>query len=98
MTAQHERHRGLVPETPEQMLARALAVLEGTTTPEALLAVAARHIEKWGRLVEEQEAGADLDGRASIYTGETYEQARDRWDAYRRLLVDHLRGPDGGGA
>jgi hypothetical protein len=85
------------PETPEQMLARALVVLEGSVTPEAMLRTAGQWIAKWSRLVEEQESGVELDGRANIYTGETYAEARDRWIAYRGLLLDHLRGPDGGG-
>lgn len=87
----------LTPPTPEKMLERALVVLEGTVTPDALLRTASDWIAKWSRLVEEQESGIELDGRASIYTGETYAQARDRWAAYRGLLLDHLRGPDGGG-
>lgn len=87
----------LVPETPEKMLERALVVLEGSVSPEALLRVADQHIEKWARLVEEQASGVELDGRANIYTDETYAEALARWNAYRGLLIDHLRGPDGGG-
>lgn len=89
---------GLLVETPRQMLVRAERSLQRGADPQALLDVAVQYVEKWGRLAEQVEAGEQLDGRASIYTGETYAQARDRWDAYRALLVDHLRSPDGGGS
>ena len=82
-------------ETPEQMFARAKVGLDGGRDPQQLLDVAIVHIEKWGRLAEDVEAGVPLDGRANIYTGETYAEARDRWERYRDLLLDHLRGPDG---
>lgn len=85
-------------ETPAEMLERALVNLEQGADPDRLLRVAVVWEEKWARLVEEQEAGAQLDGRASIYTGETYAEARDRGASYRGHLLDHLRGVDGGGA
>lgn len=85
----------LAPESPEQMLERAQAHLAGGAAPRRLLDVAIAHRDKWARLVEE-ENGAVLDGRASIYTGETYAAARDRWEAYRVLLLQELRAPDGG--
>ena len=87
-----------LPDTPQKMLERAEVHLGEGAEPQHLIDVAAAHEEKWARLVEQQKAGVQLDGRASIYTGETYAQARDRWAAYRGLLLDHLRGPDGGGA
>lgn len=83
--------------SPAAMLAGAIERLEAGQSPQRLLDVAAQHVEKWGRLVERQEAGERLDGRASIYTGETYAERRDRWAAYRDLLVDHLQNADGGG-
>lgn len=82
-------------ESPEQMFQRALVGLDTGRDPQVLLDVAIVHIEKWGRLAEDVEAGVPLDGRANIYTGETYLEARVRWEAYRDLLLDHLRGPDG---
>lgn len=86
------------PRTPEAMLALTLARLQaGTADPQHALTVAGLWVEKWGRLVEREAAGEKLDGRASIYTGETYAEAHARWDTYRGLLVDHLRSPDGGG-
>ncbi len=83
-------------ETPEQMLERARAGIATGANPQNLLRVAIQWRDKFALLVEEQEAGAQLDGRASIYTGETYAEARDRWEAYRALLLEELRAPDGG--
>jgi hypothetical protein len=82
-------------ETPEQMFARALVGLDGGRDPQQLLDVADQHIDKWGRLAEDVAEGLPRDGRSNIYTGETYAEARDRWERYRDLLLDHLRGPDG---
>lgn len=81
--------------TPEEMVAQARQGIAGGSDPQVLLAVAIAWRDKWARLVEEQENGAVLDGRASMYTGETYAEARDRWEAYRVLLVDELRGTHG---
>lgn len=87
----------LVPRTPEEMLRRAVLHLEDGGTPQSLLDTASKWIEKWAELAARVENGEHLDGRSSIYTGETYAQARDRWATYRGLLLDHLRGTDGGG-
>lgn len=84
-----------VPESPEQMLERAEERIARGCDPQRLVAVAIAWRDKWAQLVEEQEAGAVLDGRSSIYTGETYAEARDRWEAYRVLLVEVLRGQGG---
>lgn len=53
-----------------------------------LVAVADHYVTKWAALAAEQAATGKLDGRASIYTGESYAQARDRWTEYRAALVD----------
>lgn len=77
-------------ETVPAMLARA----EETGAPTDLLVrVAEAYIAKMGQAAAEVEAGAHLDGRASIYTGETYAQARDRWTAYRDALLASVDGP-----
>ena len=52
-------------------------------------------METLRRLEEEQASGLPRDGRSNIYTGETYSEARLRWEGYRDLLLDHLRGPGG---
>jgi hypothetical protein len=74
-------------ETPAQMLERAQAKIADGVDPQRLIDVAIAHRDDWAALVERQEAGELLDGRASIYSGETYAQARDRWEAYLELLV-----------
>lgn len=88
------------PMTPAEMLADARGLIAEGKDPQRLIDVAIAHRDKWARLVEEQGAKEGtpqrLDGRASIYTGETYAEARDRWEAYRVLLVEELRAPDGG--
>lgn len=81
--------------TPQAMLTGARFRISEGADPQRLIDVAIAWRDKWARLVEEQEAGAVLDGRASMYTGETYAEARDRWEAYRVLLVEELRGQDG---
>lgn len=75
------------PEAPEEMLLRSRATGAATSV---LIAVANRWIEKWSELAARVDAGELLDGRASIYTGETYAEARDRWTAYRELLLQSL--------
>lgn len=87
---------GQVPWTSAQMLARAVEQIEEGSDPQTLVDAAIAWREKWARLVEEQESGVQLDGRASIYTGETYTQARHRWAAYLELLTDHLSGVENG--
>lgn len=84
--------------TPQQMLERALAELRTGASPEQLLATAARWIDKWARLAELVEAGEVLDGRASIYSGETYAQAlktlpggRPWWGEHAARVVRALR-------
>lgn len=91
------RLEGLKPETPQAMLERARSDYLGTGTASAqvLIDVAVSHRDKWTRLAERVEAGEVLDGRASIYSGETYAEARDRWEAYRALLVDDARSLEG---
>jgi hypothetical protein len=84
-------------KTPEGMLALAQVMLADGADPAVLLRVAIAHRDKWARLVERQEAGEVLDGRASIYSGETYTQARDRWDAYRVLLLAEVGNATHGG-
>jgi hypothetical protein len=85
------------PESPESMLARAEQAIAAGKDPQTLIRVAIAHRDHWGRLEEGRAAEPEkFDGRASIYTGETYAQARDRWDAYRLLLVEDLRGTHGG--
>lgn len=84
------------PLSPEQMLAQAKPLLRKGAEPERMLQVAGRWVEKWARLAERVENGEHLDGRSSIYTGETYAEARDRWIAYRELLLEELRGSHGG--
>src|SRR5690348_1406746 len=49
----------------------------------------------WGNLADQwiaygDEAPRKMDGRASIYTGETYGEAHDRWSEYRATLVQRL--------
>lgn len=78
------------PPSPDDMLARALAT--PAATPERLLGVAEVWIGRWSALADEHAAGAHLDGRADIYSGETYAEARDRWTTYRDLL--RRRWPD----
>jgi hypothetical protein len=74
------------------MLRRAQTAMAEGKDPQVLLRVAIAHRDHWGRLEETRAAAPDkFDGRASIYTGETYAQARDRWEAYRVLLLDELR-------
>lgn len=93
MTAQ----RGdVVPLTPGQMFDQAVTLIENGKDPEVLLDVAIKYRDKWARLAEQVEAGEHLDGRASIYTGETYAEAADRWECYRRQLIEHMRGTHGG--
>lgn len=87
--------RGLRAMTPAELMAGAMELIVAGSDPQRLIDVAIAHRDKWARLVEEQEGGAVLDGRANIYTGETYAEARDRWEAYRALLVEELRAPDG---
>lgn len=79
----------LRPESVEEMLARADA--ETTCDVSVLIEVADRWIAKWSDLADREEAGEFLDGRASIYTGETYAQARDRWQEYRDRLAVRAR-------
>lgn len=64
--------------------------------PAVFLRVAIARRDRWARLAERVEAGEHLDGRASIYSAETYAEARDRWEAYRLLLVEETRGIHGG--
>src|SRR5689334_9528141 len=58
----------------------------------------------WGNLADQwiaygDEAPRKMDGRASIYTGETYGEAHDRWSEYRATLVQRLGyDPDDDGA
>ena len=90
-----------VPRTPGQMLAHAVAQIEGGADPQRLVGAGIAWHEKWARLAEEWDGHGDrapqlMDGRASIYTGETYAEARDRWQAYLDLLHDHLRSVEGG--
>lgn len=96
---QHERG---VPEPspaeqPEAMLQRAIDEYldTGRCGVQQLIDVAVSYRDKWAELAARVEAGEYLDGRASIYTGETYAEARDRWEHYRQLLVDHVRGVAG---
>lgn len=89
-----------VPESPADMLERAQERMARGCDPRRLVSVAIAHRDKWARLVEEWDSHGDraaalMDGRASIYSGETYVEARDRWEAYRLLLVEELRGPGG---
>lgn len=88
------------PPTPEQMLAKARRILADGGDPAVLLRTAIHYRDRWARMLEEQglRAGTPqrLDGRASIYTGETYAQAYDRWEAYRLLLVAETAGTHGG--
>lgn len=72
------------PPTPEWMLAEARTVDKPV---EHLVAVADHWIAKWTDLADQVAAGADLDGRTNIYTGETYAEGRDRWTTYRGLLL-----------
>lgn len=90
-----------VPRTPQQMLQRAVRGIETGKDPQRYVDVANAWVEKWARLAEEWDSHGDraaerMDGRASIYTGETYAEARDRWRAYLDLLNAHLRGVEGG--
>lgn len=80
----------------EQMLTRAVEQIAQGVDPQRLVDVGLAWHEKWARLAEEWDSHGDrapllMDGRASIYTGETYAEARDRWQAYLDLLSDHLR-------
>lgn len=84
------------PLSPEQMLAQAKPLLRKGSEPQRMVEVATKWRDKWARLAEAVEGGEQLDGRSCIYTGETYAQARDRWDAYRQLLLEELRGSHGG--
>lgn len=88
------------PSTPEAMLVKARKILADGGDPGVLLRTAIHYRDRWARMVEEHDAKAGtpqrLDGRASIYTGETYAEARDRWEAYRLLLVEETRGTHGG--
>lgn len=84
-----------VPESPADMLERAQERMARGCDPQRLVDVAIARRDKYARLAEEQGAGAVLDGRSSIYTGETYAEARDRWEAYRVLLVAELGGQGG---
>lgn len=84
-----------VPRTPQQMLQRALLGIGEGKDPQRYVDVAIAWVEKWARLAEEWDSHGDrasqlMDGRASIYTGETYAEARGRWQAYLHLLTDHL--------
>jgi hypothetical protein len=85
------------PETPASMFGRAQNAIAGGKDPQTLIRVAIAHRDHWSRLEEGRAAEPEkFDGRASIYTGETYAEARDRWDAYRLLLLEDLRGTHGG--
>lgn len=91
------RPAAFLPESPEKMLGRAVAGMAEGKDPQRLLNVAIAHRDHWGRLEEQRAAAPErFDGRASIYTGETYAQARDRFEAYRVLLVEETRGTHGG--
>lgn len=84
------------PLTPEQMFVTAKALIAGGTDPAQLIDASIQWRDKWAALAERVEAGENLDGRASIYTGETYAEAATRWEAYRRRLIEHIRGTHGG--
>lgn len=85
------------PEQPEAMLQRALDEYldTGRCDVQRLIDVAVSYREKWSQFADRVDAGEHLDGRASIYTGETYAEAAQRWETYRSLLVDHARGVTG---
>lgn len=90
-----------VPESPADMLERAVERIERGHDSQRLVDVAIAHRDKWARLAEEWDSHGEaaplvMDGRASIYTGETYAAARDRWQGYLDLLNDHLAGVERG--
>lgn len=99
LLTQHQRGVGEPsrPEAPEQMLQRALDdyLDAGRCDVQRLIDVAVAYREKWSSYADQVEAGERLDGRASIYTGETYAEAAQRWETYRALLVEHARGAMG---
>lgn len=45
----------------------------------------------YSRLAERMAAGEALDGRASIYTGETYAEARDRYSELHALIEEYAK-------
>lgn len=84
------------PTPATELLAGALVKIEQGVDPQRLVDVAIAHRDKWAELAERVAAGERLDGRASIYTDESYAQARDRWAAYLDLLTGHLAAVEGG--